>query len=524
VAAGETSKGRQVINPEEHVLRHHHAKVLRPEDAVPAADGKPVQPTIYRYDTLTVFSKDWADDFDMFVETTLRRIGLAVVPPAPMYELPDDAPLRIAEEHLPLGIPRRLTLQPSRERPPVAPVDAWRALQYLRYEAGREEVLHRDPTFHERAERMSLEHVLQSMTAPAGARVVGHPGSEGHGDGDSDGYDGTGRAAVHLLMPTPPRSHGRMLARRPVVAIVDTHIGQHPWLPASAPPFDVVETLTISSGNVPSTIPAYDAAGRSVAPLVGRLDSHAGHGTFLAGLVRQIAPDANILAIPIMHSDGYAYKIDLTDALYTILGRVLSGRADQFVDVVVLALGYYAETPNPALNLALELAVQHVAEAGIAIVAAAGNDATSRECYPAAFSMAKWASPPGVTPVPVTAVGALNPNGTRAIFSNQALISPDWVTAWAPGVALVSTFPTTFAGSRSAVLRNDRFGKPGREWYDIDDFSTGFGLWSGTSFAAGVFAARLARDLCDPEHERELAKVDRGSASQRMGKLIGCQP
>ena len=70
---------------------------------------------------------------------------------------------------------------------------------------------------------------------------------------------------------------------------------------------------------------------------------------------------------------------------------------------------------------------------GVVVVAAAGNYSTSRRFYPAAF--AQRPASPGQ--VPLISVGALNPNGSKAIFSDDG----HWVTAWAAGGAVVSTLP-----------------------------------------------------------------------------------
>jgi hypothetical protein len=101
--------------------------------------------------------------------------------------------------------------------------------------------------------------------------------------------------------------------------------------------------------------------------------------------------------------------------------------------------------------------------------------------------------------VPVISVGALNPNGTKASFSNDG----DWVTAWAQGAAVVSTYPVDVDGSRTPELRIPVNRKPpgewppGREALDSDDYSGGFAVWSGTSFSAPYLAALVARSLLE---------------------------
>lgn len=53
-----------------------------------------------------------------------------------------------------------------------------------------------------------------------------------------------------------------------------------------------------------------------------------------------------------------------------------------------------------------------------------------------------------------------------------------------------------------------------REGFDPDNFAAGFGIWSGTSFAApllaGQIAATLLRDMPDDEDAARSTSVERG--------------
>ena len=121
------------------------------------------------------------------------------------------------------------------------------------------------------------------------------------------------------------------------------------------------------------------------------------------------------------------------------------------------------------------------------VVACAGNDATRARFFPAAFAE------PGHDGL--VGVGATNPDDRSiALFSNVG----DWVTAHAPGAGVVSTVPTTLSGSLNPLLSVDGLGPGPRAGIDFDDFSSGFAVWSGTSFAApwivGEIAAEIVRD------------------------------
>jgi len=91
-----------------------------------------------------------------------------------------------------------------------------------------------------------------------------------------------------------------------------------------------------------------------------------------------------------------------------------------------------------------------------------------------------------------------------SLYSNTG----SWVKTYRPGTAVVSTMPVTFnASSRQQVLRSGP-PNPARGLVDDDDYSPGFGVWSGTSFAAPAFAADVAQQLVTPTGEhRERGRV-----------------
>jgi subtilisin family serine protease len=240
-----------------------------------------------------------------------------------------------------------------------------------------------------------------------------------------------------------------------------------------------------------------EGTGDVVGPLDGQLDTHSGHGTFIAGLIRQICPKADIWALRVMSSDGIVEEHDLIRALGVLNGLVadaLEAGDPPPLDIVSLSLGYYHELPSDQdFDPVLLQQLQALGQAGVAVVACAGNDATTREMYPAAFLPHDKGVVQDLDPrcIPVVSVGALNPNGSIALFSNGG----DWVAAWDVGAALVSTFPTTFnGGSQPSISMPTSLGRP-RATIDPDSFSGGFGTWSGTSFSTPVLAGRLARAL-----------------------------
>jgi len=113
----------------------------------------------------------------------------------------------------------------------------------------------------------------------------------------------------------------------------------------------------------------------------------------------------------------------------------------------------------------------------------------------------------------------LNPNGTDALFSNAG----PWVRAYAPGAAVMSTMPE-FQGGLEPAARTEAYARR-RESLDPDDFTSGFALWSGTSFAAPLFAGQVAAELTDhidSDHDDRAAAVAR--ARKALSALTDLSP
>jgi serine protease len=279
------------------------------------------------------------------------------------------------------------------------------------------------------------------------------------------------------------------------VAILDTGCGAHPWLDSV-----VTKGLQLDGAPIGYVDPADDPEihGDLGGPLDGMIDPLSGHGTFIAGLVHQACPDADILswrvvppAGPIVESDWIATLAQIAE----LIRREAAGEAGgACIDVLSLSMGYYHETPEDHLfDPTLHAILVDIASHGTVVVCSAGNDATSRPCFPAAF--APWSDGEGPVALdpdvpPIVSVGALNPNGrSDALFSNAG----PWVRAYESGAAVLSTFPA-FQGGLQPVSSTTAFGRR-RATIDPDDFRGGFGLWSGTSFAAPLLAGRIAAEL-----------------------------
>lgn len=385
--------------------------------------------------------------------------------------------------------------------PGSRPIDAWELLREAREDAGHAEAL----------AGVELSHVVGPAPAFRGgvyAHGVGGGYSSGVGGGYSSGVGdpfalySAGRAPVEWGAPSPrPPGAGDEWADDwgddgPVVAVVDTGLGRHPWFKDG-----VVRDLRIGGQPVglrfaPDDDPEH--TGVTVDRVNGGLDTLAGHGTFIAGIIRQRCPSATIVSVPVMYGDGSAAEDDLIAALEGLLAHQLHALAGSTegrpIDVLSLSLGYYHEAPSDiAATGRLAWVLKGLSDAGVAVVAAAGNDASVVEFYPAALAAAPWSG------VPLVSVGATTMDHPLvASYSNTG----PWVVCYRAGTNVVSTMPTTFDGSGHASMRTSGlnttasgFTVPKRATPDVDNYSGGFGIWGGTSFAAPVFAAEVAAEL-----------------------------
>ncbi len=385
----------------------------------------------------------------------------------------------------------RVRLGVSEKAEQVAPIpDAWALLRQLRRGDGG-------------ARGIALNHVLSTdpfkanpfkanpfkanpFKANAGTVGIGSYGELGTG----------GLQPVTFLGPEPVRRHPDAI--RPVVAIFDTGAGEHPWLQGA-----LVEPR-LSSGEpigIEPVSPTDPESEPSLAePLDGILDDAAGHGTFIAGIIRQECPDAVILPVRIADGDGLILESDLIGALGRLIdfmddGGLEAQRGGSRVAALNLSFSFSHETPDdPDTVSELGRLLDEVRARGCVVVCSAGNEATSRPTYPAALA----AKDPGRH----VSVGALNPSDhSVALFSNVG----DWVEAYAPGVSVLSTVPVAFEGGIQAGTRDDAHGHR-RETLDVDDFRGGFGVWSGTSFAAPVVAGRIVSRILDGDSPKAAKK------------------
>lgn len=186
---------------------------------------------------------------------------------------------------------------------------------------------------------------------------------------------------------------------------------------------------------------------------------YAGHGTFVAGVTRCVAPRADVYVANVFNVAGSALETDFVAKLDAAL--------DLGVDVFNLSIT--APTRNDLPLVAFEAWLQRARQyKGVVSVVAAGNQGSRLPHWPAAY--------PGMV-----SVGALAADWrSRADFSNYG----GWVDVYAPGRGLINAYATGTYTCRVAPYVGQE-----RKFY-------GMARWSGTSFSTpvvtGLIAARMS--------------------------------
>ena len=256
------------------------------------------------------------------------------------------------------------------------------------------------------------------------------------------------------------------------VAVVDTGITQHPDLKSKLlPGYDFVSnTARSGDGDGPDADPT-DEGGES--------DYHGSHvaGTVAAATdngagVAGVSWGAQIVPVRVLGNDGSGSFDDIFSGILWAAGGDIEGAPTNPnpVRVINLSLGVDIEQPCPSEIVSF---FQQLADAGVAVVVAAGNDGIdAATSFPASCE-------------PVVTVGAVGPLGTRAPYSDYGAA----IDVMAPGGDTNYTFTvggdTYPAGVLSTVFSDDA------NAYD-------YAFYQGTSMAsphvAGLVALMLAQE------------------------------
>ena len=252
------------------------------------------------------------------------------------------------------------------------------------------------------------------------------------------------------------------------------------------------------------------------APVQGDDVGIADHGLFVAGIIHDIAPDAEIHLIRVLNDAGIGDALGLGHVLSSLPAELRIGGRRRLV--VNLSLGATIPVP-PRRHWARWLPATHSARAqtdarpqpdaatrrllddahsslfsmmnwlhrqGVLVVAAAGNDASRPQTHE------------GIPPPPryparyqqVFAVAAVGPDGSPASYSNRADVLP------------LGNGITSFGGE----IGRDGAGVVGV--YSANTFpggaanTTGWAQWAGTSFAAPIIAGLASRLWSQDDHQQ----------------------
>jgi Subtilase family len=191
----------------------------------------------------------------------------------------------------------------------------------------------------------------------------------------------------------------------------------------------------------------------------GLLDLSAGHGSFVAGTVEQVAPAATIRVYRAVDTEGMGKSDDIANSLLQA--------ARHGADIINLSLGTQTVDNLPPLAFTTAVDIVQNEYPGVVIVASAGNTGQELPLFPAAMKG-------------VVGVGALKADLTPVSWSTHGF----WLDCSAVGVGIISTF----------VRGNEQHTEAGQEVVEHFDRNS-WALWSGTSFSAPQIAGGVAQ-LC----------------------------
>ena len=340
--SSDTPRQRRLPSVPEDILHRYNARVLDPSTA-PRNPGQPMfRSTVYIADRL-ILNGGAGTEVREALKAAAERNGAGVVFED---ENPDPEKPRSHVAAALAGLGDQPTLFSTGVRlvpmhvdgQPAVPPDAWQIIQDFRT------IVTRDSA---NVSAVALDHLIGATPYVSGVPYIGGVASTQYA---SPGFGG--RAPVNWIGAEPTRKSDKELGcRRPVVVTLDTGIGSHPWLDD---PKIVTRELTVQGETVGIDDTATSPEGTGVVddPYEGTLDPDAGHGTFIAGLIRQKCPDANIIGLRVMSSDGAVSESVLLETLKLLVIRQQTAQAQvppnaaDVIDVLSFSLGYYHEQPT----------------------------------------------------------------------------------------------------------------------------------------------------------------------------------
>lgn len=287
----------------------------------------------------------------------------------------------------------------------------------------------------------TLNPVITTPVNVFGRAVIGFPG-----DRPTAGLGRSGYLAQQLvgdLNAIQLRASGAGL----IIAIIDTGIDRnhpdiksHIWTDPHEVPADSIDNDNDGLVDDVYGWNFLDGSQDTMELRGSALTSVAGHGTFIAGLIALIAPNAKIMPVRAFSPDG------VSDAFSIAQG--IKYAVDHGARIINLSFGSTEDSP------VMHDAVAYAQQRGVLLIAAVGNENKGNEIAPQ--FPANWN-------LEVMGIAAIDASDRKADFSNYG----SNVSVSAPGVNLVSVFP---------------------ENNNAPDYAS----WSGTSFAAPLAAAEAA--------------------------------
>lgn len=232
----------------------------------------------------------------------------------------------------------------------------------------------------------------------------------------------------------------RSTGRGVVVAVVDTGIdATHPQLAGKVLPGFNFRTNSTDTADVGDGV---DNDGD------GSPDESVGHGTFVAGLVSRVAPEALLLPVVVLDDEGFCSVYDVAKAIFYAI--------DRGVEVINVSIG---STYDGAV---LEEALMEAQSRGIVVVGAAGNINADRREFPASEDDFAFG---------VAALDELSIKAPFSSYAKQTFLS-------APGTSKP-------LGGNPNVL------DPNRSIYSLIP-NSGYAAWEGTSLSAPLVSGAAA--------------------------------
>jgi subtilisin family serine protease len=191
----------------------------------------------------------------------------------------------------------------------------------------------------------------------------------------------------------------------------------------------------------------------------GFADPYAGHGTFVSGVIRCVAPASHVVVERVLGVSGLTWESRLIKQIHDALARS--------PDIISMSAGCYTRRNIPPLGFQTLWEERLSQLGGVVLVGAAGNDSRAAPFWPAAFP---WC----------VGVGSMSRDGQRrSWFSNHGA----WVDVYAPGEEIVNAYAHM---KYKTIVKGE-----------VRDTSAGIVKWSGTSFSTpivtGLIAARMSR-------------------------------